>query len=164
MIRLKFEAYGDRTDASNPFQYARVELNLPGSKGYRPDLPWVMKMRLDGHLASEVYVYVDDGRTTGHNVEAAWAACRRFASVCSKLGIQDASRKRNFPSTTQGDWSGSTCHTDGGMVTATVSQPRWDKTRSYIRELHTLVVEAAEQGGIPIQNLLRIRGFLQYVC
>lgn len=164
MIRIKFEAYGDRKDDTNPFQYDRVELNLPGSKGYRPDLPWVMKIRKDGHLASDVYVYVDDGRTTGHDEDAAWAACRRFASVCSKYGVQDASHKRSFPSAVQGPWSGSVCHTDGGVVTVTVSQQRWDKTRGSIRELHSLVMAAEEQGGIPIQDLLSIRGFLQYVC
>jgi hypothetical protein len=42
-----------------------VVFNLPGSKGYRADLPWVMKIRWDGELAAEVFVYVDDGRATG---------------------------------------------------------------------------------------------------
>ena len=48
---------------------------------YRPDLPWVMKVRLDSHLACEVFVYVDDGRITGFCREICWAAARRMASV-----------------------------------------------------------------------------------
>ena len=51
MIRLKMDAYGDKTDIANPFHWVTVRLNLPGKKGYRSDLPWVMKIRWDGHLA-----------------------------------------------------------------------------------------------------------------
>lgn len=164
MIRLKFEAYGDKDDPSNPFQYDRVELNLPGSEGYRPDLPWVMKIRLDNHLASEVFVYVDDGRITGHDEEACWAACRRIASKCSERGVQDASRKRTTPTTTPGSWAGSNTRTDNGVVAATVSKERWGKTQAQVRELDRLVDEADEKGGVPLKPLLRIRGYLQYVC
>ena len=65
LICLKMKAYGDRTDRSNPFHWDRVVLNLPGTKKYRSDLPWVMKIPWDGHLATELYIYVDDGRATG---------------------------------------------------------------------------------------------------
>ena len=68
-IRLKLEVYGDRRVCSNPFHWDRVEFSLPGSKGYSSDLPWVTKIRWDGHLATEVYVYVDDGWVTGHSAE-----------------------------------------------------------------------------------------------
>jgi hypothetical protein len=33
------EVYGNRKDVSNPFHWDHVEFNLPGSKGYRSDLP-----------------------------------------------------------------------------------------------------------------------------
>ena len=39
--RLKLELYGDRRIRSNPFHWEKVVFNLPGSKGYRADLPWV---------------------------------------------------------------------------------------------------------------------------
>ena len=55
MIRLKMEAYGDQTTRSNPFHWSRVVLNLPGENGYQPHLPWVTKLRWDGHPASEVF-------------------------------------------------------------------------------------------------------------
>lgn len=164
MIRLKFEVYGDKDDENNPFQYDRVELNLPGSKNYRPDLPWVMKIRVDGELASEIFVYVDDGRVTAHNSEACWAACRRFASKCSEKGVQDASRKRTTPTTTPGSWAGTNTTTDNGTVSATVSKERWEKTQAQVKELDVLVELADEDGGIPLKRLLSIRGYLQYVC
>lgn len=71
MIRLKFVAYGNKEDPDNPFQWDRVVYNLPGSTDYDSSKPWVMKLRRDGHLASEVYIYVDDGRATGHDAAAA---------------------------------------------------------------------------------------------
>ncbi len=62
---LKFKVYGDRKVLSNPFHWDRAEVNLLGSKGYRLDLPWVMKTRADGHLAAEIFVYVDGGHPSG---------------------------------------------------------------------------------------------------
>ena len=50
-IRLKMEAYSDRADRVNPFNWAHVVLNLPGEDGYQPHLPCVMKLHWDGHLA-----------------------------------------------------------------------------------------------------------------
>ena len=43
---------------------------------------WVMKVRFDGHLACEAFVYVDDGRITGFCREICWAAARKLASHC----------------------------------------------------------------------------------
>ena len=65
MIRLKMDAYDNKTDIGNPFHWSIVRFNFPGKKVYRSDLPWVMKIRWDGHLACEVFLYVDDGRATG---------------------------------------------------------------------------------------------------
>ncbi len=49
-ICLKLEVYWDRRVLSNPFHWNRVEFNLPGSRGYRPNWPWVLKIKFDGHL------------------------------------------------------------------------------------------------------------------
>ena len=38
---------GDRRDLSNPFQWESLMLNLPGSVGYKPTLPWIMQLRAD---------------------------------------------------------------------------------------------------------------------
>ena len=94
MIMAKFVAYGNRKDKTNPFRWETVVLNLPGDPAYDPSLPWVMKVRADGHLACEVYIYVDDGKFTGWSRIECWRAAQRFSKVLSKLGIQDAYRKR----------------------------------------------------------------------
>ena len=48
------------------FHWDHVELNLPGSRSYRADLPWVMKIRVDGFLVAEMFVCVDDGRVVAY--------------------------------------------------------------------------------------------------
>jgi len=114
-VRLKLEVYGDRRALSNTFHWDHVELNLPGSCGYRADLPWVMKIRADGFLAAEIFVYVDDGRVVAHSLDLAWRAARAYAAHCAKLGVQDASRKQMLPSRTPGPWAGMVTHTDGDV-------------------------------------------------
>ena len=66
LIHFKFIAYGERKDPLNPFQWIHAKLNLPGDKSYTSKLTWVMKVRLDCHLSSEVSVYVDDGGIISH--------------------------------------------------------------------------------------------------
>ena len=75
-------------------------LNLPGVKGYCPDLPWVMKLRWDKHLATEVYAYVDNCRVVGFCREICWAAAQRLASVCTRYEVQDKTAKQTFPTPT----------------------------------------------------------------
>ena len=65
MLVAKVLAYGDRSDPHNPLQWEKVLLNLPGSEHYDPRLPWVMKVRSDGKIACEIYIYVDDERVRG---------------------------------------------------------------------------------------------------
>ena len=115
-VRLKFEVYGNRNDLSNPFHWDKVVWNLPGSAGYRSDLPWVMKIRQDGHLAAEIFVYVDDGRVAAHSEDLSWRAGRAYGAGCSRRGVQDASRKRTSPSKTPGQWAGTVTHTTKGRV------------------------------------------------
>ena len=88
--RLKLEVYGDRRVLANPFHWDRVVFNLPGSKDYRADLPWVMKIRWDGQLAVEVFVYIDNGMATGPTEFLAWQAGRAYGSGCTRRGMQDA--------------------------------------------------------------------------
>ena len=83
-VRLKFEVYGNRRNTENPFHWDRVEFNLPGSKGYRSDLPSIMKIRFDCHLAVEVFVYVDNSRPTGYCRNLTWRASQAYGSGCSR--------------------------------------------------------------------------------
>jgi hypothetical protein len=160
-IIAKETAYGDRNKQSNPFKWKRVVLNLPGTPHYDSSYPWVYKVREDGHIASDIFLYVDDGRPTGFSEEQCWQASRRFCSICSYLGIQDAARKRTTPSQTPGPWAGSVVHTKGEVV-ALVSQKKWDKTKSMVAELKAML-SAREDGKLPHKRLEQIRGFLIYV-
>ena len=110
--------------AANPFHWDRVELNLPGTETYRPHLPWVMKIRWDGHLAAELFKYVEDARVTAFCLELCWAAVQRFSRVCANLGIQDRAAKQTWPSITPGPWDGTVCHANGGGLSGCVSQEK----------------------------------------
>ena len=113
-------------------------MNLPGSWGYDPTLPWVFKVRYDGHLGCEVYVYVDDRKVTGWCKIACWRAASEFSKVMAKLGLQDAARKRTEPSITPGPWAGGVVHTNASEVALLVSEKKWEKTRRMVNELHEM--------------------------
>jgi len=150
---------GDRSDSSNPFQWHKVRLNLPGSKDYDPTLPWVAKIRLDGRIACDLLIYVDDFRTTGFSSEICWQATRQTGSRCNYLGVQDASRKRRKQSQTPGAWAGSIIMSDGEDLVVMVSQEKWDKTRAKVRWIHSFCLQSQP---IPFKELERVRGFLVY--
>ena len=126
---------GDRRDVSNPFAWAGVRLNQPGDPAYRPDLPWLMLVRVDGALATSVCQYIDDLRTCAKDEATAWAGSCRIAKVLGWLGLQDAARKRREPSQEPGAWSGATVVLLGGNVFQSVTAERWVKTQQHIRRL-----------------------------
>ncbi|KAL7468881.1 hypothetical protein ACHAXS_009127 [Conticribra weissflogii] len=159
MLKAKHVAYGNRRCIKNPFRWELVILNLPGSESYNPTLPWVMKVRADGHLACEVYVYVDNGRITGWCKVECWRAARRFSSILTHLGIQDASRKRTEPSQQPGPWAGTVSHTTPNLM-VTVTEVKWEKTRQGVREVESML---RKPEAMPRKRLEQIRGFLIYV-
>ncbi len=65
--------FGDHHDPDNPFRWQRVQLNLPGSTGYKTDLPWVLLVTEEGLPAGVIRRYVDDIRSIGHSEEHCWA-------------------------------------------------------------------------------------------
>jgi hypothetical protein len=84
-------AIGDSNDPTNPFAFDPVRLNLPGSKEYNPQLPWVSKVCFStGRIAADVRTYVDDKRVTGPHRLGCTLATRRAASILGYLGLQDA--------------------------------------------------------------------------
>ena len=120
-VRLKFVVYGDRKDIANPFHWDRVEFNLPGSRGYSLDLPWVMKFRKDGHFPTKICVYIDDGRATEYCRGLTWRAARAYGLGYTRRGIQDASRKRTSPTESPGPWAGTVTSTKAGSLVRMVS-------------------------------------------
>ena len=127
LIHPKFISYGERKDALNPFQWIHAKLNLPGDKSYTPKLPWVMKVKSDGHLAIDLFIYVDDGRIIAHSELVCWQAAKRFCSICNSLVIQDSSRKRAETSLTPFPWVGTVAHTLNKEVAITVTHIKWEK-------------------------------------
>ena len=160
MTKAKYAAYGNRRCPKNPFRWEKVILNLPGAKDYDPTLPWVCKLRSDGKIACDKYIYIDDGRLTGPTKLEAWLAARRVCSVLGYFGIQEAPRKRYEPLQEPSAWAGTVTKTSGGAVVATVTKEKWAKSQSMVRELLQLLLA----GPMPHKRLEKIRGFLIYVA
>ena len=87
----------------------------------------MLKQRIYGLLAADLFVYVDNGRTIGSTEKFCWESYRRWGSTCSWLVIQDASRNFQPLSQALGPWAGTFTNTEG-CVHGLVSQERWDKT------------------------------------
>jgi hypothetical protein len=150
-------------DLKNPFEYASVRLNLPGSENYDPSLPWYSVLDFKGLLAALLATYVDDERVNANSEERAWQAAHQIGSRESYLGIQDAARKRRPPSQRNaGAWAGSIIRTNDSEVGITVSQERWSKTKSIIGKWLDRICKNPDQG-LNTKELLSDRGFLIYI-
>jgi hypothetical protein len=97
---------GDRQSVANPFRWDTVACNLPGTWEYNPAVPKLFKQRVDGSIAGDLVIYIDDVRVVSDSNDEAWKASSRVAKTCSWLGLQDAARKRREPSTEPGAWAG----------------------------------------------------------
>lgn len=106
---------GNRHDANNPFRWDQIQLNLPTTERYDPTFPWVAKVRGNGTLASDVFLYVANVRSSGDTKEDCHQALRRFGSKCNHLSIQDAPQKHKPLDQEQGPWAGSQIHTVNGV-------------------------------------------------
>jgi hypothetical protein len=151
---------GNRHSASNVFRWEHVRLNLPGSSDYDPSKPWVCKIRSDGKVAADLHIYVDDLRITAPTEEDCWVASQRVSSILASLGIQDAARKRRYPSWTPGAWAGSVTSTSDEDVFVTVSQEKWDKTKTIVEWIRDRVECDSK---LNYKMLESYRGFLIYV-
>jgi hypothetical protein len=87
--------HGDPTHPHKVFQWDKVELNLPGSKTYDPSHPCMAKYGMeDGHIAANLFIFVEDLHHTGTSKEDAWQTAGKAASTLNYLGVQDAPQKR----------------------------------------------------------------------
>jgi hypothetical protein len=153
---------GNPRDRSLPFQWDYIDCNLPGSPTFNPSLPWVAKRRFDGDLASDMLTYCDDLRILGSSWDRAVAAAHRCGSVVNFMGIQDATRKRRFPDRAPGAWAGTVALTTPEGVFGSVSQERWDKTKTILDRMWETLHE--KEGRFVHKQLLSDRGFLIYVA
>lgn len=160
MRRVDPHLRGGHDNESNVFRWNDVKLNLPGKSCYNPSKPWVYKVRKDGTLAADLYIYIDDLRNTGPTYEECWEGAHQVCSRLTWFGLQDAPRKRRDPSQTPGAWAGSVIHTVNDLVTVLVSEEKWEKTKRWIEWLSDNV---DNKEGLDHKELERCRGFLIYV-
>ena len=74
---------GDRRDPNNPFQCDKVVLNLP-QPGFDPSKAWVVKLRADGHVAFDLFTFVDDECITGPTEPLTWNSGHQVGSMQSR--------------------------------------------------------------------------------
>jgi hypothetical protein len=149
---------GDRKDPTNPFQWYSVKLNLPGP-GYDPTMAWVMKLREDSRLASDLFTFVDDERLTGVTEELTWQAGHTLGAKQAYLGIQDAARKVGECSQQPRAWAGAVVYVVPGIgVCVLTSEEKWDKLKVIIEKWLSLVEAGATM--LNHKELLTDRGFM----
>ena len=153
---------GDRHDPNNPFSWACVQLNLPGSIDYDPEISWIRKVRDDLLSACELFTFVDDERVKGATRELTWQASHRLAAVQSYLGIQDAARKVGECLQQPRAWAGAVVHVipDKGIYVLT-SDEKWLKMKRIIAKWSDVLDSGASN--LDHKQLLSDRGFLVYV-
>jgi hypothetical protein len=125
-------AKGGPSEEGNPFGWDRVQMNLPGSKGYNPREPRVMKITKEGTMAADCVTFYDDGRVFAAAEHQAQMALRQITSRLQYLGNQDAARKRRPVSQQPGAWAGGVAYTDQNLIRVFVSQKKWDKAKAFL--------------------------------
>jgi hypothetical protein len=157
---------GNPTDKANVFAWSEVVANTPGSRGYVVGKLWVYKRRVDGFIASDVCIYVDDGRSTGKDEERAWRASSKFAKTASFLGLQDAARKRMAPSQDPEPWFGAKASTMDVGVFRSGAKERWMKVKRILTKVEGTLLESKGSQQVtrfPFGKFRRDTGFLMYV-
>lgn len=156
-------AKGDRHCESNPFQWDRVRLNLPGNADYDPSLSWVTKIRKDGLIACDIFTFVDDERLTGPTRELVWQAGHRLAYIQAYLGLQDAARKLRPMNQQGGAWAGAVVHTipEVGVCVLT-SEEKWKRFKDIIIKWHERLEKGEKE--LDHKELLSDRGFCVHLC
>ena len=163
MLQVAEEFVVGRPDTeSNPFHYSAVKLNLPGTKEYKPGMPWFMVVTKDGDLAAALAIYVDDERIHASSCEQAWACAHQVATREAYLGIQDAARKRRPPSQKAGAWAGSIVRSNGLDVGIMTSDERWRKAKDMVWKWHERLSQSPDIS-LNTKELRSDRGFLIYI-
>ena len=91
-----------------------------------------MKVISYGNLASEFFIYVDDGRIIENSELVYWHSAKRFFSICYSPEIQDETRKMIELSLTPVPWAVTVAHTSVNEVVITVMEVKWGKKRGVL--------------------------------
>ena len=160
MRRIEEFLIGNRENKNNVFRWSKVIFNLPGSKSYNPSLPRVYRVRVEGTVAGDLFIYIDDLRVTCPTKEECWEGAHQVCCRLTWLGLQDAPRKRSEVSTTPRAWAGSIVHTDNDTVSVLIAQKKWLKAKKWIEWMHSCLAVSER---LNHKELERCRGFLIYV-
>ena len=150
---------GDHKQPDNIFYWSDLRVNLPGTAEFNPTLPTCYKWdNIKQQFSPSFVIYVDDARTSGSTEHDCIGASRRLASICNHLGIQDAARKRRFPSQIPSVWCGAkSLTTSDGIYTSTTSE-KWSKGQGIFKRIRE---EYESKGNWLNRKLLeKDRGFL----
>lgn len=154
---------GSRLDYNNTFRWDRYLLNLPGTKNYDPTLPRGYKWNdRSNAIAGNFETYIDDIRSSNSTEESCVLASRRISSICNFLGIQDAARKRHFPSQTPRVWCGAKSMTDNNGLYTCTTQTKWDRGKHIVQGWVDELEQSAD-GSINRKGMLSGRGFLVHL-
>jgi hypothetical protein len=122
-------------------------------------------MRSDGHVACDIFAFVDDKRVTGPDEDLTWQASHVLAAKQSYLGIQDVGRKARPCTKQPGAWAGAIVHVVDLGVCVLTSAEKWIKLRRILKKWWNLVNDSKEGEEVVLSHkeLLSDRGFLVYI-
>jgi hypothetical protein len=58
-------------------------MNFPRALGYDPTMAWVDKVREDGQVTADLFIYMDDRRPNARYKEECWQDGRKSGSTCN---------------------------------------------------------------------------------
>lgn len=160
MRRVEEFLMGDVTNENNVFRWKTVVFNLPGSKNYDPSMPRVYRIRVEGTMAGDLFIYIDDLRVTAPSHSDCWTGAHQVCCRLTWLGLQDAPRKRSEVSKTPRAWAGSIVHSDNNTVSVLIAEKKWAKAKKWLDWMHGCLESSSL---LNHKELERCRGFLIYV-
>jgi hypothetical protein len=130
---------------------------------YDPCKSWILKVRLVGRMACNIFTFMDDKRVTVPDEELTWQASPALASKQSYLWIQDAGRKARPSSTMPGAWAGAIVHVLPTLgMCILISEEKWEWMKGILNKWWKQVaVDAMPE--LSHKELLLDWGFLVYV-
>ncbi|KAL7568993.1 hypothetical protein ACA910_021284 [Epithemia clementina (nom. ined.)] len=163
--RLKRIMFGDRHDQNNIFHWDCIHLNLLGSQGYHPGVPWISKQRTNGQIAADAQDYVDDlwgCAPSKEDAEGRVQNCQNSRFSWSPRRSWKCHQQMQRP----GAWAGAVCRSKPLCPYVSVTQERWDKTKQEIQRLKQEVTQAQDNGNcLGTHKVLdQVAGFLNHVA
>ncbi|KAL7561472.1 hypothetical protein ACA910_010986 [Epithemia clementina (nom. ined.)] len=108
-------------------------LNLPGTLGYQPGLPWLSKQRQSGLIAADAQDYVNDLRCPIIRRGMGGRVQNRQSSGISWCPRR--AHKRQAQTKRPGAWAGVVCGTTPDCPYISITKEKWTRTKAEIQRL-----------------------------